>query len=265
MVLSPPALMTAVLRMCEPVMTPWPPTPAIRMLKRFAMMQPPFLGLGLAGNCGGSSGLREELLVAVPLGQILFGFITDVFRERVAVVLNGLRIFHDLIGRDRILDVAGGIGLNVGGADFTGNQHCLLDDALDTAWIVGYDSCDVGASGNLRHLQHVHLLKLLAERRHLQHGTAVGHTALLSAGIAVHFAVQHDSRKALFPEPGVKDLLEANVGRSAVPGHHDHVLRLVSKPKPEAAGKSARHAVLVTVVAVDKRDGGLRTRQTASG
>src|SRR6476660_8973201 len=260
MVLSPPALMTAVLRMCEPVTTPWPPTPAIRMLKRFAMMQPPFLGLGLARNCGGSSGLREELLVAVPLGQILLGFITDVFRERVTVVLNGLRILHDLIGRDRIFDVAGGIGLNVGGADFTGNQHCLLDDTLDTAGIVGHDGGDVGASSDLRHLQHVHLLKLLAEWSHLQYGTAVGHATLLSAGIAVHFVVQHDRGEPLFPEPRMKELLEANVVSSDIAGHHDHVLRLVSEPKPEASGKSARHAVLVAIVAVDEGDGRLRDR-----
>src|SRR5207249_2856118 len=103
--------MTAVLRMCEPVTTPCPPTPAIRMLKRFAIAPPShvFRRCDAAdepalrpGHCG--SRLREKLLIAVPISEVLLGLVGVVFRELIPIVLDGLRVFHHLVRGDRVLD-----------------------------------------------------------------------------------------------------------------------------------------------------------------
>ncbi|THJ20096.1 MAG: TCR/Tet family MFS transporter [Nitrospira sp. CG24D] len=131
--------MTAVLRMCDPVTTPCPPTPAIRMLKRFAMGNPPYRsGLCFVGNSGcGSGRLRKKFLIAITLSQILLRFFADILRELIPIVLNGLGVFHDLVGRNRILNVAGGVGLNVSGPHFTGDQHGFLDDAGKIGMVFG--------------------------------------------------------------------------------------------------------------------------------
>src|SRR5262249_50076941 len=138
------------------------------------------------------------------------------------------------------------------------------DDALNTARIVRHDGRDVGASGHLRHLHHVHLLELFAKRRHLQDGSPIGHAALLAPGVAVDFVVQHDRRKAFFSEPGMEDLLEADVRRSAVTRHYDDVLRLIPEPQPKATRQAARNTILIAIVTVHEGIAGLRNARTTT-
>src|SRR3989442_15888848 len=64
-----------------------------------------------------------------------------------------------------VLDVAGRVSLDVGRADLARDQDGLFDDALDPPRVVGDDRRDIGTAGKLGHADHVHLFKLLAQRR----------------------------------------------------------------------------------------------------
>src|SRR6059036_1440595 len=242
--------MTAVLRMCEPVTTPWPPTPAMRMLKRFAIAIPP------------SPPNRRCAAYAIGRAAAVAGFVADVFGERVPVVLYVLRVFHHLISWDGVLDVAGSVSLDVGRADLARDQDGLFDHALDPPRVVGDYRRYIGTPGELGHADHVHLFKLLAQRGHLQNLPLVGHAALLAAGIAVHFIVQHDRREPLLPEPGMKGHAEADIGHAAVAGHDHHILGLITEPQSQSPTEPACNGTLVPIVPIHEGDGRLGDGQT---
>src|SRR5512147_226150 len=92
-------------------------------VNRFPNLPPMWL---YGGDC--RNRLRKKLLVPVPLSQIRLGVFADVLGELVAIVFDSLGVFHDLVGRDRIFDIAGRVRLNVGGSHLTGDQHGLSDD-----------------------------------------------------------------------------------------------------------------------------------------
>src|SRR5712691_6113343 len=242
--------MTAVLRMCEPVTTPWPPTPAMRMLKRFAIAIPP------------SPPNRGRAAYAFGTAAAVAGFVSEVLGELVPVVLNVLRVFHHLISWDGVLDVAGRVSLDVGRADLARDQDGLFDDALDPPRVVGDYRRDIGTPGELGHADHVHLFKLLAQRRHLQNLPLVGYAALLAAGVPVHFIVQHDRREPLLPEPGMERHAEADIGHAAIAGHDHHILGLIAEPQSQSPTEPAGNGTLVPVVPIHEGDGRLGDGQT---
>jgi len=100
-----------------------------------------------------------------------------------------------------------------------------------------------------------------AERGHLQHRATARHTALLASGIAVDFIVQHDGGELFLAEPRVQRARKSNVSHTAVADHDHDVFRLIAKSQPQSTGQSACDTILIPVVAIDERDGGLRNSQ----